>query len=54
MTFSPATKQLVIDPHVLPKALKAHLESYRIQLLDRNQGILRRNFETQFNKDNGL
>jgi hypothetical protein len=54
MAFIPAYKQLVIDPHILPKALKKHLESYRDQLLDPNQKELRQNFETMFNKDNGL
>jgi hypothetical protein len=54
MAFNPANKQLVIDPHVLPRTLKAHLESYRQQLLDSNNSDLRRNFEMQFNKDNGF
>ena len=54
MAFIPANKQLVIDPHVLPKALKKHLASYRDQLLDPNSKELRQSFETMFNKDNGL
>ena len=54
MAFIPSHKQLIIDPHVLPKALKKHLASYRDQLLDPNNKELRQNFEKMFNKDNGL
>jgi hypothetical protein len=54
MAFIPLHKQLVIDPHVLPKALKKHLGRYCDQLLDPNNKELRQNFETMFNKDNGL
>jgi len=54
IAFFPQKNQLVIDPHRLPKVLKLHLEFYRRQLLDPNEGDLRNKFETQFNKDNGL
>jgi hypothetical protein len=54
MAFIPANNQLIIDPHVLPKALKAHLDSYRDQLLDPNNVDLRQKFETKFNQDNGI
>jgi hypothetical protein len=54
MAFNSTRKQLVIDPHVLPRALKEHLESYRKQLLDPRSGNIRDTFEKQFNKDNGL
>jgi hypothetical protein len=54
MAFISLHKQLVIDPHVLPKALKKHLGFYCKQLLDQNNKELRQNFETMFNKDNGL
>lgn len=54
MSFIPVTKQLIIDPHVLPKALKRHLETYRQQLLDSSNFDLRQRFEARFDKDNGL
>jgi len=54
MAFIPSHKQLVIDPHVLPKALKKHLASYRDELLDPNNKELRQKFEAMFDKDNGL
>jgi hypothetical protein len=54
MAFVPNVKQLIIDPHVLPKVLKRHLEAYRQELLDPKNTDLRQKFETMFNKDNGL
>ena len=54
LAFLPANNQLIIDPHVLPKALKTHLNSYRDELLDPNNANLRQKFETKFNEDNGI
>jgi hypothetical protein len=54
MAFNPSSNQLVINPHILPRALKKHLKSYRDQLLDAKNVELRRNFESMFNKENGL
>lgn len=54
MAFIPGSKQLIIDPHILPKALKMHLNSYRNQLLIPSNTNLRQNFEIQFNQDNGI
>src|ERR1700731_4309038 len=51
IAFIAAKKQLVIDPHVLPKALMTHLASYRDKLLDPNNVDLRQKFETMFNFD---
>ena len=54
MAFSPSQKQLVIDPHLLPKALKNHLKKYCDALLDSRNVVLRRDFEAMFDKENGI
>lgn len=54
MRFNPLNKVIVIDPHVLPKTLKTHLNSYRDMLLDPSNVDLRQNFEAKFNSDNGI
>jgi hypothetical protein len=54
MAFIPSKKQLVIDPHVLPKALISHLKLYCDQLLDPQKADLRQRFEAMFDKENGL
>jgi len=54
MAFRPSVKQLVIDPHVLPKVLKTHLTSYCDQLLNPNNTDLRHNFATMFDRENSL
>jgi hypothetical protein len=43
-----ATGTIAIDPHGLPRALKAHLEVFRRQLLDQANDALRRHFESRF------
>ncbi len=53
LSFSASTKQLFIDPHALPAALREHLELYRQQLLDPKNALVRRRFEEQFERDNG-
>ena len=52
--FDAGRKQLVIDPHVLPKAPKSHLADYCQRLLDPLNVDLRQSFEEMFNKENGL
>jgi len=53
MRFNPASKTLVINPHLLPAALKDHLRQYRDRLLDPANASLRQNFEKRFEYDNG-
>ena len=54
MAFIPSKKRLIIDPHILPKSLIAHLKLYCDQLLDPQNVDLRQRFEAMFNKENGL
>jgi hypothetical protein len=54
MAYDSAAKILAISPERLPRALKAHLEGFRIRLLDPKEIELRQNFERRFNEDNGI
>lgn len=45
--------RVVLNPERLPKALKAHLERFRLALLDENNCELRNYFEKRFDQDAG-
>ena len=45
---------VVLSPERLPKALKAHLETFRQELLDPENRELRERFEAKFNEDAGI
>ncbi len=45
---------LIISPELLPKALKRHLDIYCSELLKKENQKLRYNFETRFDKENGI
>jgi len=46
------SRVVVLNPERLPKALKAHLERFRRDLLDSNNKDLRKTFERRFDEDN--
>ena len=54
LAYDPNTNRLAISPERLPKALKLHLEQFRVRLLDPKNTGLRQNFEDRFNQDNGI
>jgi hypothetical protein len=45
---------LIISPENLPKSLKHHLDTYRNELLKKENQKLRYNFEMRFDKENGI
>lgn len=45
--------RVVLNPERFPKALKAHLESFRLALLDERNRELREYFEKRFDQDAG-
>ncbi len=51
MAFDAQKSTLVINPHLLPSGLKAHLKDYVKQLRDVNNSVLRENFEKRFDFD---
>lgn len=51
MAFNLAQDVITINPHLLPKAIKAYHASYCDRLFDPNNAALRQNFETRFNHD---
>ena len=51
MAFSPKGQELIINPHLLPKALKEHLAKYRRRLLNQRNMDLRSKFERRFDVD---
>lgn len=51
--FDSASGRVVLNPERLPRALKAHLERLRQELLDENNQDLRKRFEDRFDNDTG-
>ncbi len=49
IAFNRCTGEIVISPERLPKVLKAHLEQFRVELLDKTKLMLRARFEQRFN-----
>jgi hypothetical protein len=52
LTYDAANNQVVINPSLLPIALKSHLEKFRLDLLNPANIALRQEFQTCF--DNGF
>jgi hypothetical protein len=48
--YDSRSDQVVVDPKLLPKALKAHLDKFRLELLDSANDDLRRQFERRFDR----
>lgn len=48
LTFDPAKKHLLINPHLIPKKLVDHLDAYCAQLRAGADPRLRKNFEARF------
>lgn len=48
--YSSQNDSVVISPSLLPKALKAHLEKFRLELLDTANTKLRERFQRRFDK----
>jgi hypothetical protein len=51
--YDSGSGRVVVNPERLPKALKAHLEKFRLALLDENNRALRECFEKRFDQDAG-
>lgn len=54
MAYDPEAQMLAMSPEHLPRALKAHLECYRTDLLNPIHAEARQNFEDQFDEDFGI
>jgi len=46
--YNPASDGVSVSPELLPKALKAHLDKFRLELLNPSNGTLRKRFQDRF------